>query len=53
MTHNMRQKGLSPVATKKGKIMWVHPNLLNDEQWFSLSKQKKDKGKILMKTMLR
>lgn len=33
--HNLRQKGLSPIITKKGEIIWVHPDLLKDEKWSS------------------
>ena len=28
-------KGLIPLTLKIGKIMWVHPNLAQDEQWDS------------------
>jgi len=26
-------KGLIPLTTKSRKIMWVHPNIIKDEQW--------------------
>lgn len=37
----MEQKGLTLVTTKRGEIMWVHSDLLKNEQWFSSSAQRK------------
>jgi len=28
-------KGLIPLTTKFGEIMWVHPDIIKDEQWES------------------
>ena len=28
-------KGLASMATKSGEIMWVHPDIVKDEQWES------------------
>ena len=36
-------KGLVPLTSKTGEIMWVHPNLTQDEQWDS--KESKSKGR--------
>ena len=36
-------KGLVPLALKTGEIMWIHPDLAQDEQWDS--KKSKAKGK--------
>lgn len=44
--YNLKQEGLSPITTKKREIMWVHPNLLKGEQWFSPNCQKRNKGKV-------
>ena len=37
-------KGLVPLTLKIGKIMWVHPDLAQDEQWDS--KESKSKGRF-------
>ena len=36
-------KGLVPLTLKTWKIMWIHPDLAQDEQWDS--KKSKSKGK--------
>jgi len=28
-----RAKGLIPITTESGEIMWVHPDIVKDEQW--------------------
>lgn len=43
--HNLKQKGLSLITTKKGEIMWVHSNLQKDEQCTSSTSSRKAKGK--------
>ena len=35
MTEKQKAKGLIPLTTKSGEIMWVHPNIVEDEQWES------------------
>ena len=37
-------KGLVPLTTKSGEIIWVHPNIIKNEQWES--SQLKLKGKF-------
>jgi len=36
-------KGLVPLTLETGEIMWIHPDLVQDEQWDS--KKSKSKGK--------
>lgn len=43
--HNMKQKGLSSVSTKKGEIIGVHLDLLKDEQLALSANSTKTKGK--------
>lgn len=43
--YNLEQKGLSPISTEKGDIIWVNLDLLNDEQWTTSTGSKKAKGK--------
>jgi len=41
MVKVQKAKGLIPMATKSGEIIWVHPDIINDEQWeFSKPKLK-------------
>ena len=42
-----RQKGLVFHTTPNGEILWVHPDLLEDEQWTTSTSKKKSnvKGK--------
>ena len=43
MAEKQEAKGLVPMATKSGEIMWAHPDIVKGEQWeFS---QPKLKGK--------
>jgi len=39
-----KAKGLIPVMTKSGEIMWVHPDIVNDEQWESSKPKLKGKS---------
>jgi len=32
MAEKQETKGLVPMATKSGEIMWVHPDIIKDEQ---------------------
>jgi hypothetical protein len=44
--HQQEKKGMVQYATPSGQSMWVHPDLLEDEQWTSVtSKRSKGKGK--------
>jgi len=38
-----KNKGLVPLTLETGEIMWIHPDLVQDEQWDS--KKSKSKGK--------
>ena len=33
MAEKQKAKGLIPITTKYGEIMWVHPDIIQDEQW--------------------
>ena len=43
MAEKQKAKGLILMMTKSGEIMWVHPNIVEDEQW--VSSKPKLKGK--------
>jgi len=43
-THYQQEKGLVPVSTPQGEIMWVHPNLVESKQWITVT-NRKSKGK--------
>ena len=32
MTEKQKAKGLIPITTKSGEIMWAHPDFIKDEQ---------------------
>ena len=38
--HKQRQKGLVPHTAPNGEILWVHPDLIGDEQWTGTSSKK-------------
>ena len=42
--HHQQEKGRVPVPTPQGKIMWVHPDLLEGQQWTTVT-NRKSKGK--------
>jgi len=42
--HNQREKGLIPVPTPQWETMWVHPNIVESQQWTTV-KSWKSKGK--------
>ena len=35
--HQQQVKGLVPVPTPQGKIMWVHPDLVDARQWTTVT----------------
>ena len=37
-------KGLVPLTLETGEIMWIHPDLVQDEQWDSKKSKSKDKS---------
>ena len=42
--HNKKEKGLIPVLTPQGKTMWVHPNIVESQQWATIT-SRKSRGK--------
>ena len=42
--HHQQEKGLVPIPTPQGEIMWVHPDLVEGQQWTTIT-NKKSKGK--------
>ena len=42
--HQQQEKGLVPVPTPQGEIMWVHPDLVDGQQWTTVT-NRKSKGK--------
>jgi len=42
--HNMKEKGFVPVPTSRGETMWVHPDVVESQQWTTVT-NKKSKGK--------
>ena len=42
--HQQQEKGLVPVPTPRGEIMWVHPDLVDGQQWTTVT-NRKSKGK--------
>ena len=38
--HHQREKGLIPVPTPQGEIMWVHPDLVEGQQWTTVTNRK-------------
>jgi len=42
--HHQQEKGLVPVPTPQGEIMWVHPDLVEGQQWIAVT-NRKSKGK--------
>ena len=44
--HNQSEKGLILVPTLQGETMWVHPNIVESQQWMTITSRKsKDKAK--------
>ena len=42
--HHQQEKDLVPVPTPQGEIMWVHPDLVDGQQW-TIVTNRKSKGK--------
>ena len=42
--HQQQEKGLIPVFTPQGEIMWVHPDLVDGQQWTTVT-NRRSKGK--------
>ena len=44
--YHQQEKGLVPVPTPQGEIMWVHPDLVEGQQWNNVTNRKsRDKAK--------
>jgi len=35
--HNQREKGLIPIPTPQGETMWVHPDIVESQQWTTVT----------------
>ena len=44
MAEKQEAKGLASMATKSGKIMWVHQDIVEDKQWESSKPKLKGKS---------
>ena len=42
--HQQQEKGLVSVPTPRGEVMWVHPDLIDGQQWTTVT-SRKSKGK--------
>jgi len=42
--HHQQEKGLVPVPTPQGEIMWAHPDLVEGQQWTTVT-SRKSRGK--------
>ena len=42
--HRQKEKGLIPLPTPRGEVMWVHPDIMEDQQWTTVNR-KKSRGK--------
>jgi len=38
--HHQREKSLIPILTPHGEIMWVHPDLVEGQQWTTVINMK-------------
>jgi len=38
--HHQQEKGLVPIPTPQGEIMWVHPDLVEGQQWTTVTNMK-------------
>jgi len=38
--HRQKEKGLIPVPTPRGEVMWVHPDIVQDQQWTTVDRKK-------------
>ena len=45
--HQQQEKGLVLVPTPQGEIMWVHPDLVDEQQWTTVT-NRKSKGLSLI-----
>jgi len=42
--HHQQEKGLIPVLIPQGEVMWVHPDLVDGQQWTTVT-NRRSKGK--------
>jgi hypothetical protein len=38
--HRQKEKGLIHVSTPRGEVMWVHPDIVQDQQWTTANRKK-------------
>jgi len=38
--HNKKEKDLIPIKTTQEEIMWVHPDIIKNQQWTTVTKRK-------------
>ena len=43
-THHQQEKDLVPIPTPQGEVMWVHPDLVDGQQWTTVT-SRRSKGK--------
>ena len=44
ITGSQKDKGLVPMTIQSGEIIWVHPDILDDQQWTKVNKKGKGKS---------
>ena len=45
--HNKKEKGIVPVPTPRGEIIWVHPDIIESQQWTTVTHRKSNgKAKV-------
>jgi len=37
--HNKKEKGLVHVSTSRGEIMWVYPDIVESQQWITITQE--------------
>jgi len=42
--HHQQEKGLVPIPIPQGEVMWVHPDLVDGQQWTTVT-SRRSKGK--------
>jgi len=48
-SHNKKEKGLVPIHAPRGEIMWVHPDIIESQQW-TIVTNRKSRGKAKTST---
>jgi len=39
-SHNQKEKGFIPVPTPRGETMWIHPDIVQSQQWMTVTNWK-------------